>query len=409
MGRRILVLLMLTAWLGASAGVTHAERPALGVAIAPLEIIARGQIAVDVTVSGLQPGLRPTIEGTMSVGDVVIDGLRAAVAAPHLPGVLDVRTGTFRLGGVTLLHFTPLPPLTQNLPIAVEVTVRQGNVATTSRRTGALLLPTVMVPGYLNDLAVRPDSDIIAALAQHGYRVGGASPTVFWFAYPSRRISLQDGARELAEFVRRTVLPSVYASRINVVGYSEGGLITRWNLAFDSDWAHLVNQFVMVAVPNEGAAASYVYGWYPALARVAATPAARDMFPTYPYWRPAPEAAWTVPSDGGNATLARLNAQPLPEAVRLYAFYGSATRTTWAGLTGTLPGVAYSYGPGDGVVLVASALGQPIYGGGGVPAFAERLIKVDLGAAGHLSLFRTAIPKIANVLTGQGIDTLSRH
>ncbi|HLW46166.1 MAG TPA: hypothetical protein VKW09_00145 [bacterium] len=409
MVRGILAVLILTAGVTGSAAVTYAERSGLGVTIAPLEMVGPGQIAIDVTVYGLQPGLDPTIEATMTAGNFVVQAPLGPAVAARLPGVLDLRAGTFRLGGVTMLHFAPMPPPTQNVPLSVDVTLRQGGAAASGRRTGALLLPTVIVPGYLNDLSTKPDPDLVTALEQRGYRVTRGSRTVFWFTYPSRRFPLEDGARALAAYVRRTVLPSVYAGRINVVGYSEGGLIARWALAFDPDWAHLVHQFMMVGVPNEGAAATYVYGWYPALARIAATPAARAMFPTYPFWRPAPEAPWTVPPDGGNSALIRLNAQPLPDGVRFYAFYGSGTRTTWAGLTGRLPDVTYSYGPGDGVVLVASALGLPVYGGGGVPGFADRLIKVDLGDAKHLSLMHAAMSKIADALASEGIDASGRR
>ena len=161
----------------------------------------------------------------------------------------------------------------------------------------------------------------------------------------------------------------------------------------------------MVGVPNEGATGSYLYGWYPALAGVAATPAARDMLPTYPFWRPESGAPWTVPEGGRNSSLELLNTQPLPENVRIYAFYGSSARqTTWAGLTGSLPQVVFSYGPGDGIVLEASALGLPINGGAAIPGLADRLIKVDLGDVRHLSLLQAAIPKIADVLTDRWVD-----
>jgi hypothetical protein len=402
--RVFLGVVMVAFALAASAGVSRAERPALGAAIAPLELAGFGQVGIDVTVSGFQPDLHPAIEGTITVGNVVIEEPRGPLLAAHLPGVLDLRAGTFRLGGVTILHFNALPPITQNTPILVDVTVHQGSAAVTVRRQGMLLLPTVIVPGYLNDLDSKPDDGVVSILEQRGYRVAGRSPTAFWFAYSSRRLSLGDGAHALAAYVRRTVLPSVYAARINVVGYSEGGLITRWALTFDPDWARLVNQFVMIGVPNEGAAASYVYGWYPALTRIAGTPAARNMFPTYPFWRPNSEAPWTVPANGHNPALARLNAQPLPDgSIRMYAFYGSGTRTTWAGLTGMLPEVTYAYGPGDGLVLVASVLGLPIYGGGGVSGLADRVVKVDLGDVRHLSLFHTALPKVADLLAEQGI------
>jgi hypothetical protein len=406
--RTFLIVVVLAATVAGTAAVAGADRPVLGLTIAPFLLAGPGQVRIDVAVSGLQAELHPTIEERITVGSTVIDGPRGPAVAAHLPGVLDLRTGTFRLGGVAIFHFPAIPPLAENSPIAAEITVRQGNAAVTARRTGMLLLPTIIVPGYLNDLATQPDPDILSVLERRGYRAAGASPTVFWFTYPSRRFTLEAGARALAAYVRRTVLPAIYAARINMIGYSEGGLLVRWNLAFDPEWAHLINQFMMLGVPNEGAAATYVYGWYPAIAGIAATPAARDMFPTYPFWRATSELPWTFAANGRNPRLARLNAQPLPDDVQIFSFYGSGTRTTWAGVTGTLPNATFSYGPGDGVVLVASALGLPVYGAGGVPGLANRLIRVDVGDVRHLSLFRTVIPRVAALLAAQPADVTGR-
>lgn len=397
--------MILTVGLAASVWVAPTEGAVLGVSIARLEMLASGRIELDLAISGFQSGLHPTVEGTMTVGGHVIEGPPGPAVAAYLPAVFDLPAGTARLGGVGIFHFTPIPPLAENTQIAVQVTVRQGTEVATTRRTRMLLLPTVIVPGYLNDLGAQPDADVISSLEQRGYRATGASPTVFWFTYASRRFGLADGAKALAAYVRRSVLPSIYAARINVVGYSEGGLLARWNLAFDPDWAHLLNSLVMVGVPNEGATGGYFYSWYPALAGLAATPAARDMLATYPFWRPESGAPWTIPEDGRNSSLELLNAQPLPEDVRIYAFYGSsARRGTWAGITGSLPQVAFSYGPGDGIVLEASVLGLSINGGTAIPGLADRLIKVDLGDVHHLSLLQAAIPKIADVLTDRWVD-----
>jgi hypothetical protein len=89
----------------------------------------------------------------------------------------------------------------------------------------------------------------------------------------------------------------------------------------------------------------------------------------------------------------------------MYALYGNSARLgTWAGLTGSLPSVALSFGPGDGIVLTASTLGLPINGGDGIPGLVERLIKVELGDIRHLSLLRAAIPKVADVLTDRWVE-----
>ncbi len=183
-----------------------------------------------------------------------------------------------------------------------------------------LLLPTIIVPGYLNDLAAKPDPAVMAALEQRGYRIQGASPGLFWFTYPSRRLGLEEAARALSTYVREVVLPKTYSARINVVAYSLGGLLARWNLAFEPGWSHLVTRFVMVGVPNEGAVLSYVDGWYPLAAPWARTPAARNLLPTFPFWRPTPGASWGFPPDGQKPALEELNTHPLPDGIRAYAF-----------------------------------------------------------------------------------------
>jgi hypothetical protein len=132
---------------------------------------------------------------------------------------------------------------------------------------------------------------------------------------------------------------------------------------------------------------------------LARTRAARELLPTFPFWRPDPRTPWTIPPDGRNPTLAELNAHPLPESVRAFALYGRREAGTMSGVTGRLPDATFSFGPGDGVVLTASVLGLPVNGGGGVPWLRDRfLATVDLGPQRHLSLLGAATPKIADIL-----------
>jgi hypothetical protein len=134
------------------------------------------------------------------------------------------------------------------------------------------------------------------------------------------------------------------------------------------------------------------------VAGLARTPAAHALLPTFPFWRRTSTASWTVPTDAQNSTLAKLNATPLPEGVRTYAFYGSGRRTG-AGITGDQPDLNVAYAPGDGIVLAASALGLPINGGAGIAGLKERLaVQIDLGSVGHQNLLNMAAPKIADAL-----------
>ena len=379
----------------------------LAVDMSAPQMVGRGRVGVVVTIAGLEPDLHPTIEGTATVGGQSFQGGPDRVIAARFPAAFDLPAGRVRVGGnASVAEFTPVPPLEENTPVAVEITVRQGNAVATARRTGMLLLPTIIVPGYLSDMAGKPDTGILSAFEQRGYRSQGPSPDLFWFTYPSRSLGLREASQALSNYVREVVLPTTYAARVNVIGYSLGGLLVRWNLAFDDGWDHLVNRFVMVGVPNEGTVLSYVGTWYPIAAPWARTSAARNMLPTFPFWRPAPGAPWTFPPDAQNTALIELNTHPLPEGIRAYAFYGNQQpdaegRGTWAGVTGRLPRPGFASGAGDGVVLVASALGLPINGGAGVPGLAERLVmQRDLGPVGHLWLLESAISEIEDVLLG---------
>jgi pimeloyl-ACP methyl ester carboxylesterase len=278
----------------------------------------------------------------------------------------------------------------------------------------AIPLPTVIVPGYLNELD-GPDQGVLAAFRRHGYRDSGVARTLFWFTYPSLRMSFEEGARDLDAYVRQVVLPATFARKVNIVGYSLGGLFARWNIAYDRDgWGALVNRLVLVGVPNEGTVMSYVashtapflpYAWW------GRTKVAQALLPTFPFWRPTPTNAWDMPSEGRNSLLDQLNARPIPSGVRISIFYGSSdpgdmgAARTLAGVTGEALGGTFAYAHGDGIVLAASAQGLPIAGGTGVAAFADRAIpRVSLGPVNHQSLLRVGVDRIAAVLLDRVLD-----
>jgi hypothetical protein len=374
--------------------------------VSRLEMVAPGRVRADVTVDGLQPALVPTMVARVTVNGQSTEGWPFRVVASRTPAVIDLPAGRVRVGGdASVAEFTPVPPLKDDLPIMFEVTVRQADQTATARETGVLLLPTVIVPGYLNHMG-GPSKAAISILEQRGYRLTGASPSLFWFTYTSGSLDLETASHALAAYVRSEVLPKTYAARINVVGYSLGGLLARWNIVFEPGWDRLVSRFVMVGVPNEGVVMPYVYGWYSLTSGLARAPVARNLLPTFPFWRSAHDAPWCLPPDVRNRQIDTLNARPLPGGIRAYAIYGNRPldpdgRGTWAGITGELPAAAFSYGRGDGIVLTASVLGLPINGGVGLPGFADRLVKVDLGPVGHMSLLESAMPRIADVLADE--------
>jgi putative serine esterase DUF676 len=388
--------------------------PALGRPLQELQVaILRAGMAgghsfrIDLATTGLDPQMAEPAELSL---DVQVEEQAIHVALPlrrmpsRFPVVLDLARGAIRLAGVTIGSFQPVPPFQDNVRIPIEAKVSEGASTAVARAAVLVPLPTVIVPGYFNELG-GPDGPLLAALARQGFADGGPAPTVFWYRYASGECSLDDGARKLAAYVRQTVLQNTYASKINVVGYSLGGLFARWNVAYDVDgWGTLVNRLLLVGVPNEGAVHAYVYAFYPILT-MARTPGARSVLPTFPFVRAAEGQPWDTPSGSENRALAALNERPIPENIRLFVLYGSADPgsagglRTYAGITGSLPDDAvFSYGTGDGVVLVESAQGLPFRGGSGVAALA-RAVRVNLGAVSHRRLLTAGADDIAAILT----------
>jgi pimeloyl-ACP methyl ester carboxylesterase len=241
------------------------------------------------------------------------------------------------------------------------------------------------------------------------------APTLFWFSYRSLHLSLEEAARDLDAYVHQVVLPATFAGKVNIVGYSLGGLLARWNIVYDPErWGTPVNRLVLVGVPNEGTVTPYLYRRAPSFlpyAWWARTKVVRALLPTFPFWRPGPAHSWETPPDAGNVLLAQLNARPIPRDVRMYIFYGTsdpadkAAARTVAGVTSDAGGVSLSYDHGDGIVLAASAQGLPILGGTGVAAFADRPIpRVSLGPVDHLSLLRAGADRFAAALLDRVLD-----
>ena len=395
------------------AAAVPAAANALGApAVAILDAGMVGPILrVTVAASGL--GGASTDTATLEAS-VWLDGVPAEAALPliQMPPRFamdfDLAGGVVRVGGVSVGRFAPLPRFTENLRFPIEVTIRRGARAAAARREVMVPLPAVIVPGYLNERD-GPSDAVFAAFRRRGYIDGGPGRNVFWFGYASRDLTLPEAARALAAYVRREVLPSTYAAKVNVVGYSLGGLMARWNVAYDVDgWSTLVSRLALVGVPNEGIVAAYLANHAPSglpFAGLGRTSAAPAFMPTFPFWRAAAAQPWAVPRDAENALLEDLNARPIPPGIRISVFYGShdprgtGGPQTSAGITGLLPEAELAYEPGDGMVLAASAQGLPIQGGGGVPALIERpVLRVDLGPVYHTRLLEAGAGRIADVL-----------
>ncbi|HYM70460.1 MAG TPA: hypothetical protein VEZ44_12750 [bacterium] len=380
------------------------------VAIAGTDMADAHTVRVAVTTAQLSRAADPPVLTlVMATGPVSVS---TELPLSHMPNrfaiLLDLKNGRVLVGGIPVGTFPPLPPPTDNLRLPVTVTVREGPAAATSRAVAEVLLPTVIVPGYRNERTYAP-GPILAEMEKAGYIGSGPVQTVFWASYRSGSLALQAEAAEVADYVHRVVRPIVYASRINVIGYSVGGLAARWNIAENADgWARLVNRLVLVGAPNEGMALAYIgdrsLAGFPFTAW-AHGPLVRDLYPTFPYWRAKAGEPWTTPPGGAGTTLTQLRSRDIPESVRVYVLYGNNPRVdgsgfdTVEGITGALPTSTLSFGAGDGLVLAASAQGLPIHGDAGDPVLRRRVVcQVDVGPVYHTRLLRVAMPWIVRAL-----------
>ncbi|HKV44936.1 MAG TPA: hypothetical protein VJT32_09735 [bacterium] len=379
------------------------------ISIVAVGMANRHSLKVDVTTAEADslPGEAPAM-ATLAVwlGTTPVHAELQLIAMPsRFAWMIDLSSGTVRVGGIAIGTFSPVRPFTDNMRFSVEVTLRRGPHVAVARRNSTILLPTVIVPGLLNMLGP-PNERVLNGFRRLGYTDVGPAPTLFWFTYPARGRTLPASASSLAEYVHLVVLPKAYAARINVVGYSSGGLLPRWNVAYDVDgWGTLVSRLALVAVPNEGAVFAYVVEHsllFRPFAAWGRSPLAASDRPTFPFWRVQPGEPWTMPPDGGNPILAQLNSRPIPDGVRVYLYYGEfapGAHRTVQGFTGSLIGGAATYGRGDGIVLVASVLGQSINGTEEIAGLTRRVVlTVDLGSVPHVFLFPKAAGLVARAM-----------
>ncbi len=391
--------------------------PSPSVSILNARAVNGHALRIDIATPGLDSGAADPASVAL---EVWLDGVPARGSLllihmlPRFSMDVDLPAGAIRVGVVKVGEFHPVQPFTDNMRFPIQVTLRQGTRVATARRMVTILLPTVIVAGYMNELGGRND-EALAPFIQRGYRADGSAATLFWFGYPSHQLTLEEAARNLAEYVRQVVLTQAYAAKINVVGYSLGGLMARWNVEYNVDgWGTLVNRLLLVGAPNEGSVMAYVHRNAPPFlpfAYFAHAPAAHEMTPTFPFWRAAPTQPWSMPPDWDNPVLAQLNARPIPGNVRVWVFYGSgdpqdpAALNTVAGITET-PSREES-AAGDGIVLAASAQGLPIHGGSGVASLTgPNVVRVSLGSVGHSQLLAAGADRFAAVLLDRFINTV---
>jgi pimeloyl-ACP methyl ester carboxylesterase len=397
------------------------------------------------------------------VASVVVQGRRIDItveATLDAPGVITV-AGTINSAAVQLTrkakagHRTYklkldakkyVKSLTTSLQFDLVLAARDtaSGAEATQPVTATVPVPCIVLPGFGNETA--PDhagglSVFAAALntaAGGGYTTTGAHPTLVVKGYPSRTASLAALGKSVGPVVRRALKGTLF-SKVDLVGYSYGGIVARSYMS--QGGGPFVRHCVFAASPNLGCTVAYLGvaatkspTISSALAGNAQVQAAlaqfvdpqsqaalRNLFPTYSWalWKnpltqhvePAPSFLLTAVFVADPATpLTALNAVPPAAGVTFDAFFYTSTGAGQLGTVDVLnisdvqsalanpssfDPTSLANGVGDGVAPAHSVTMDE------VPAWAGVITKHDAGVGTHVTMTTDpiVIAGIATVLT----------
>lgn len=366
-----------------------------------------------------------TVEGTVNGNPV---SLRKRVKAGHHTAKVKVDPKKLKLRKLeTALHFD------------VTVTLAETGGAETSQQVSAdIPLPCVVIAGFANENTPGSMTVFTTALnvaAGGVYTTAGDHPTLVVHEYPSLSESLSTLGKGLGRRVQSTLRGTVFA-KVDLVGYSYGGLVARSFLAQGGGEA--VRRCAFLGTPNKGTPVAYIavglgstgqldtfLADNPSLADLAtvilspdAQQSLRNMYPTYSWAtmpNPITQQPMAVPTFllesflGDSSTpLTGLNAVAPPAGVTFDAFFYTSTGTTVGTVDivdvsaiqagGQVDPAQIATGSGDGVVPAHSVWMQ------GVAGWSSAITQHDIGAGSHLTMTGDVLnpaflPVLADLLT----------
>jgi hypothetical protein len=364
-----------------------------------------------------------TVEATLAApGEIAVDGtvnsavvhLTRKAKAGHRVYKLKVDAARFGLRSQTT-------GLTFDLVVAARDAA--SGAETQEPVTATVPVPCIVLPGFGNETTPGGFAAFATALnlaAGGVYTTAGDHPTLVVKEYPSTTKSLASLGESLVPVVRKTLRGTVFG-KVDVVGYSYGGIVARsW---MSQGGGQYVRHCVFVATPNEGCPVAYAavglsksgqldqfLGQNPALAGLAqqllspdAKQALRNLYPTYPWVTPDNFLTRTIVEAalGSSSTpLTALNEVPPPSGATFDAFFYTSTGAGQLGtvdvvdvsnlnLSGQIDPTKLATGSGDGVAPAHSVTMDE------TPAWSAVIAKHDAGAGTHLT-----ITADANVLSG---------
>jgi pimeloyl-ACP methyl ester carboxylesterase len=382
-------------------------------------VVAKGRrldLEVESTLDG--PGL-VTVEGTVNGTPV---SLRKKLKPGHRTTKLKVDAKKLKLRKLgTGLHFD------------VTVTVAENGGAETSQQvTADIPLPCIVVAGFGNENT--PGSMIPFATALNvatggDYTTAGDRPSLVVHEYPSLSASLATLGGGLGKRVRSTLKGTVFG-KVDLVGYSYGGVVARSFLAQGGGEA--VRNCAFLGTPNLGTPIAYLGAGLLASGQLDAIldgnpdlaplvepflnsqtqSALRNLYPTYSWYTPDNFLTDALIEGflGDSSTPLTALAQSAPPAgVAFHAFFYTSTGTEIGtvdvvdvtelqALTTNPDATAIADGSGDGVVPAHSVRMDE------VAVWANAITDHDLGAGSHVTMTADVLnpaflPVLADLLT----------
>lgn len=271
----------------------------------------------------------------------------------NFPGKTVIQTGTpnnFLNSVDCSLFLKGVPKFDKNVRIPIQVELISSAGTKSDNESMELLLPTILIPGIAtwpwgegdgtfpvleNDLQVRSKP---TGSFGPGYQLYGSTyPTLTTLTYNRNVDSFRTGGDKLTSLIN-DMLSRTWATKVNVIGHSKGGLVARAAAEFNGVSSKM-KTMVMANSPHTGSMQSIKYASFPSLR------------PVYGWYAEVIQGPYT---NGGldNPDLPSLNGAYLPSGPRYVLLY-SETEKTLIGAYGMFDlflGLRVIDGYGDGVV-----------------------------------------------------------
>ena len=341
-----------------------------------------------------------------------------AVSVQHIADDIVDSDGTFIDNLYINLAQAGVLKFEDNQVFSVTASASEGGSIATTTQSAEIPLPVVHVHGmateYDDDIHPHKLFDLLEQ--NHKYNeddglpgppldvfdhnlLSSPYPTLVSFDYQSFMNDISTSADRLANFIQVELLPRTYATKVNIIAHSLGGIVSR-NVIANNGGGNYIKKLIVVGSPSEGATlivdlkdnkglveviSGAVWGYYFNAGVVKCIwdgndDAIKEMCPTYPWWSKNFTnniSQRRIPPSERNYFLENLNGLGLNSNVEYFdivasgyhnfalSVFGDATLTGLHGHQSGWGSQALGHditgsveGPGDGCVPIRSQLAQ---------------------------------------------------